>query len=64
MTDRLAARRATDVDALRRLMGVEAGKAALKPPDPGSRDARRSRLGPASASAADVDPPSTTSSPS
>jgi hypothetical protein len=55
---RLAARRATDVEALRRLMGVEGGKPALPPPDvrqpptPGGS----SWMEPAAAWAADVDP--------
>jgi TolB-like protein len=57
--NRLAARRATDVDALRRLMGVEGGKAALvAPPDIPPRPAPdgSSWIGPATAWGADVDP--------
>lgn len=57
---RLAARRATDVEALRRLMGIEAGaKPALAPPpgagQPTAPDGS-SWIGPASAWAADPDP--------
>jgi TolB-like protein len=56
---RLAARRATDVGALRRLMGVEGGKAALAPPPgvprPPSPDGSR-WIGPGNAWAADADP--------
>jgi TolB-like protein len=53
---RLAARRATDVEALRRLMGIEGGKPALGPP-PATRERPMpdgsSWIGPGSAWAAD-----------
>jgi TolB-like protein len=57
--DRLAARRATDVEALRRLMGVEGGKAALGAPPVIPRPAApddSSWLGAGAAWAADADP--------